>query len=77
MIVEETPTGVTLLVDPLARCEPTVVQKSEIDERSKSLVSIMPQGMLNRLSREEILDLMAYLLARGDKKSPLFNAVGQ
>ena len=77
MIVEETPTGITLLVDPLARCEPTVVQKSEIDERSKSLVSIMPQGMLNRLSREEILDLMAYLLARGDKKSPLFNAVGQ
>ena len=63
-----------VLVDPLARCEPTVLQKMEIDERIKSQVSIMPQGLLNKLTREEILDLMAYLMARGDKKDPLFAA---
>ena len=74
MIVEETPAEVKVLVDPLARCEPTVLQKMEIDERIKSQVSIMPQGLLNKLTREEILDLMAYLMARGDKKDPLFAA---
>ena len=74
MILEETPTACTVMVDPLARCEPVVVTKSEIDERSKSPVSIMPKGLLNKLSREEIRDLMAYVLARGDKQHPLFSA---
>ena len=35
----------------------------------------MPKGMLDKLSKEEILDLVAYLAARGDKKSPLFGKV--
>jgi putative heme-binding domain-containing protein len=49
-----------------------VLKTSEIDEREKSKVSIMPQGVLNRLTREEILDLVAYLVARGDEKSDVF-----
>jgi hypothetical protein len=32
----------------------------------------MPQGVLNRLTREEILDLVAYLVARGNEKSEVF-----
>jgi len=32
----------------------------------------MPQGLLNKLTQEEILDLMAYLYAKGDKKNELF-----
>ena len=72
MIVEETPALVKVMIDPLAKCEPTVVQKSEIDERTKSTTSIMPAGLLNKLSREEILDLMAYVIARGDRQHPLF-----
>lgn len=74
MIVEESPNEVKVMSDPLARCEPTVVRKDEVDERTKSPVSIMPKGLLNKLSREEILDLMAYLLARGDAKNPVFEA---
>jgi hypothetical protein len=31
--------------------------------RASSPVSIMPEGLLNSLSREEILDLLAYLEA--------------
>jgi hypothetical protein len=27
----------------------------------------MPKGLLDKLSREEILDLIAYVMARGDK----------
>ena len=72
MIVEETATQVKVLVDPLAKGEPAVFQKSDIDERSKSKVSIMPQGLLNKLTREEILDLLTYVFAKGDKKHPLF-----
>ena len=72
MIVSETPTEIKVLVDPLAKGDPAVLQKSEIEERSKSAVSIMPQGLLSKLTREEILDLMAYLSARGDKTNKLF-----
>ena len=72
MIVAETPTHFKLLVDPLAKADPVVIAKSEVEVRKKSPASIMPKGVLNRLSREEILDLIAYVYARGDKKHKLF-----
>jgi putative heme-binding domain-containing protein len=49
------------------------LKPDDIDERTKSKVSIMPIGLLNRLTREEILDLVAYLVARGNEKSELFH----
>ncbi len=72
MIVEETPTQIKVLVDPLAKGEPAVLDVSEIDERKKSTISIMPQGLLSKLTQEEIFDLIAYLYAKGDKKHELF-----
>ena len=39
MIVEETPTEVKVLVDPLAKGDPAVLLKDEIEERTKSTVS--------------------------------------
>ena len=72
MIVEETSDQLKVVVDPLAKDRPTVLQKSEIEDQTKSEVSLMPQGLLNRLSREEILDLVAFVLAGGDKKNKMF-----
>ncbi len=72
MIVSETPTEIKVLVDPLSKGEPAVLQVSEIEERRKSPTSIMPQGLLSKLTREEILDLIAYVYAGGDKKHELF-----
>jgi putative heme-binding domain-containing protein len=72
MIVSETPTEVRVLADPLAKGEPAVLEVSEIEERKKSTISIMPQGLLNKLTQEEILDLMAYIHSKGDKKNELF-----
>ncbi|MDB5385756.1 MAG: Auracyanin-A precursor [Planctomycetaceae bacterium] len=72
MIVSESPTEVKVLVDPLSKGEPAVLLKSEIEERRKSTTSIMPQGLLNKLTKEEILDLIAYVYARADKKHMLY-----
>ena len=33
----------------------------------------MPKGLLDKLTREEILDLMAYVIARGDAGNPVFH----
>jgi hypothetical protein len=34
----------------------------------------MPVGLLNTLQKDEILDLTAYLLSRGDRQNPMFRA---
>ena len=74
LVVEETATVVKVVVDPLAKTVPVAIQKTEIDQRSKSPVSIMPKGLLSKLTREEILDLLAYVYARGDKNNMLFQS---
>lgn len=43
-----------------------------IDEQFPSKTSLMPEGLLNTLSQEEILDLLAYLLSKGDPNSSFF-----
>ena len=74
MIVEETLTAVKVVVDPLARETPIALKKAEISQRLKSSLSIMPNGLLSKLTREEILDLLAYVYSRGDKTNMLFHA---
>lgn len=70
-IVEETPTKIVLRPNPL---EPATVtlNKSDIEERKLSKVSPMPEGLLNTFSKEEILDLIAYLESLGDSKHSNF-----
>ncbi len=66
--------GVKVVIDPIAKAAPTAIDKSEIALRTKLTSSIMPEGLLNKLSREEILDLIAYVHSAGDKKHKLFEA---
>ena len=32
----------------------------------------MPKGLLDKLTREEVLDLLAYVVSRGDAKNKMF-----
>jgi putative heme-binding domain-containing protein len=48
------------------------VKKADIKERELAKFSIMPAGLLNTLSTDEILDLVAYLESMGDPKHPNF-----
>jgi hypothetical protein len=36
----------------------------------------MPKGLLDKLTRDEVLDLIAYVAARGQESSCLFNPDG-
>ena len=42
----------------------TNVKRDEIEEIKTSEVSLMPSGLLNSLTEDEVQDLVAYLLAR-------------
>jgi putative heme-binding domain-containing protein len=50
----------------------TNVKRAEIQSIEPSKVSPMPEGLLNSLQLDEIQDLVAYLLARGDRQNPVF-----
>jgi putative heme-binding domain-containing protein len=50
----------------------TNVDRNKIEEMFPSKTSMMPEGLLNTLHEDEILDLMAYLLSRGDRSHPMF-----
>jgi hypothetical protein len=41
-----------------------------------SPISMMPEGLLDTLDRDEVLDLVAYLLSRGDRNDGMFRATG-
>lgn len=50
----------------------TNVRTGEVEAIEKSTTSMMPEGLLDVLEKEEVLDLMAYLLSRGDKSHAMF-----
>ena len=53
------------------------IAKSDVASEELSPVSIMPAGLMNRLNEDEVLDLLAYLLANGDAEHELFTDVAE
>ena len=72
LITEETDDAIKLIDNPATPEKITTIPKTEIEARTPSEVSIMPKGVLNKLTREEIFDLLAFVLGGGDKKNALF-----
>ena len=72
MVIKETPDELHVVIDPLAKDKATIIAKDDIDAQKKSEASLMPKGLLDKLSREEILDLIAYVMAKGDKKHKVY-----
>ena len=72
MVVKETDDQIELVINPLAKDKPTVIDVDAIEAEKDSEVSLMPKGLLDRLSREEILDLIAYVFAKADAKHEIY-----
>ena len=72
LVVEETPTAYRVIENPLAKAVPVELKKAEIVNQKKSPISLMPKGLLDKLTREEILDLVAYVVAKGDKSNAIY-----
>ena len=71
-IVEEDERVVKVLTDPLNVREPTEILVEEIEARKAADTSIMPAGLLNKLTEEEIVDLLAYLQAGAKRDHPVY-----
>ena len=59
----------TNMLDPSAQVN---LDRRTVDQQKPSPVSMMPEGLLNTLNRDEVLDLIAYLLSRGDRSNAMF-----
>jgi hypothetical protein len=46
------------------------IEKEAILDQTESKVSIMPEGLLNTMTKPEILDLLAYLISGGEITRP-------
>jgi putative heme-binding domain-containing protein len=67
----EDDTGVNIRTNPLS-AEVVTVAKNNIKERRPSKVSLMPEGSLDYLTQEEVLDLIAYLRSGGNPNDKAF-----
>ena len=70
-IVAEDGDSITILSGALGAPEQKLSRKA-IVSRTPSQVSIMPVALLNTLDKEQILDLLAFVLADGKADSPAF-----
>src|SRR5262249_50995295 len=72
IILKEANGVLTVIENPLTKAEPIQVKADDIETRTKSTVSMMPKGLLDKLTKGEILDLIAYVYSRADRKHALF-----
>ncbi len=70
-VVARNEARLTLVLDPLTDRR-TEVAVGDIRSESASPISTMPEGLLSTFSREEILDLIAYLESDGRPEAPAF-----
>jgi putative heme-binding domain-containing protein len=72
MIVKETKDVVQVIVNPLASTKPVELKVAKIEKRTKSPTSLMPKGLLDKLTREEVLDLLAYVVSGANARHKVF-----
>ncbi len=73
MVLEEKDGVYKVIENPLTKAEPRLIKAADLDGRPKpSMNSIMPKGLLDKLTKDEILDLLAYVAAKADPKHKYF-----
>jgi hypothetical protein len=63
----------TDLTDPNKRVN---INRNKIDELIVSKTSPMPAGLFNRMTKDEVLNLLAYVLSGGDAQHEYFGTAG-
>jgi hypothetical protein len=72
LLLEQSDTAVTLLPNPLKQESRITLSRSDVEEFDASPISTMPMSLLITYSRDEILDLLAFIQSGAQPSSPLF-----
>ncbi len=71
-LVSETKDSITLVIDPENAAKTLEIKKADIEEQAPSMTSLMPKDLLKTLNETEVLDLLAYLMSRGNPGDAMF-----
>lgn len=71
-LTNETEAGYVIFQNPFAPEVTRTIPKSEVVSTKYSYISLMFPGLINRLNEEELKDLMAYLMAGGNKEHEIY-----
>ena len=64
--------SVQVNTDMLVPGDTVSIDRKDIKDISPSTVSMMPPGMLYTMTKDDVLDLLAYLLSKGNPDDPMF-----
>jgi putative heme-binding domain-containing protein len=71
-VVNESGDSLIVVTDPEDSSKVVEIPKKSIEATKTSTVSLMPEKLLSPLNQDEVLDLVAYLLSRGDASDAMF-----
>jgi len=71
-IVNDVDGKYTIVTDPEDSTKVAEVKKTDVESVKPSNVSLMPEKLLNSLNEAEVLDMLAYMLSRGDPGHAMF-----
>jgi putative heme-binding domain-containing protein len=64
--------GITVMPNMLEPNGLVNIDRRRVEHMEPAKTSMMPNGLLDTFKEDEILDLMAYLLSRGDRNGKMF-----
>jgi putative heme-binding domain-containing protein len=70
-VVDETKESIAVQPDPFAP-DRVVIRKDDLESRTPSKLSPMPANLADVLTRDEVLDLIAYMESGGRRNHPVF-----
>jgi putative heme-binding domain-containing protein len=73
-VVNESGDSLIVVTDPEDSSKVAEIPRKSIEAIKPSPVSLMPENLLGPLNEDEVLDLVAYLLSRGDATDAMFRS---
>jgi putative heme-binding domain-containing protein len=71
-VVSEDAGTLQVMMNPFAPAQLTTVKASDVKNKKTQAVSMMPPGLINTLNKDELLDLIAYVLSGGNPGDKMF-----
>lgn len=71
-VVSEDEGTLQVMMNPFAPTQLTTVKASDVKSKKTQAVSMMPPGLINVLNKDELLDLIAYVLSGGNAGDKMF-----
>ena len=71
-IVSESPEKIVVVTDPEDATKFVEIPRSDVEELLPATESLMPKGLLDGLNESEVLDLVAYVLSKGNRRDGRF-----